>query len=150
MLVSQIYNKNIQPISLHTTIKEVVKMMVDSGHNAFVVVDDKQQVFGIITIQDIASSIIPEQFKNDNNMAEAMYKRGFFKQLCKKVGSESVEKYVRKDYKTASLNDNIMTIVANFLENGIYIVPIMNGTKLIGIVARKEIKTVLSKGLELE
>lgn len=150
MLISEIYNKNITFVSQDKTVREVVEMMGDTDHNGFVVINNKQNVVGTITIQDIASSIIPEKFKNEINIAKSMYKAGFFSELCKEIGDKKIKNYMRKDFSTVSLDDNILTIIANFLTTDTYLVPVVADDKLIGLVARKEIKKALAKGLGIQ
>lgn len=56
---------------------------------------------------------------------------------------------MRRDFIQVSLEDNIMSITADFLKNDLYIVPVVEKGELIGIVTRSEIKKALAAAMEI-
>lgn len=148
MLIEQIYNPHPRVISDATTVAEAIAQMDEDLHNGYIVLDDIGHVVGILTIQDVAAAIIPKQFRQNISLASGMYKKGFFHEMCADIKDFPVKKIMRKDFTTVTLDDNIMVVIADFLENDVYLVPVVNDeSELIGIVTRTEIKKALANGM---
>ncbi|NCN45552.1 MAG: hypothetical protein COU63_02485 [Candidatus Pacebacteria bacterium CG10_big_fil_rev_8_21_14_0_10_36_11] len=150
MFIKEIYNQNPKTISPTATIKDAVKRFVDEHINGFLVVDDKNKVLGVLALQDVAAATLPHQFKKNVSMAAAMYRRGFFTQEVEKLQDKPVSTIMRKNFATVSVNDNIMTVMADFLKNDLYIVPVLDEKKsLMGVITRSEIKHALAHTMSL-
>lgn len=115
--------------------------------NALVVVNTKNKVVGVISLQDIAGATIPTQFKKNIRMAAAMYKIGFFTEMCQQLKNKTVSEIMRKEFVSVSLDDNIMAVTADFLKNDLYVVPVIEDGKLLGVVTRSEIKKAIHYGM---
>lgn len=150
MLVADIYNTNISPVQEDITVSEVVTFLIDKHFNGVVVEDKKGNPVGVLSLQDIAAAIVPEEMTDNLALAEAMYVPGFFREQCQKVKDTKVKDIMRKDITMAHLETNVMEIAAEFLKNDLYIVPVVEDGKAIGIVTRSEIKTALAKGMDLK
>lgn len=149
MLISDLYHKNPRVISHTASILEVMLELVKDEINGLIVVDG-DTVKGVISLQDIAAATVPKQFQNNIHMAAAMYRRGFFSENAQAIKDKPVTKIMRKSFVSVSLHDNIMAITADFLKNDLYIVPVIEKEKLIGIVTRTEIKKALAYGMRLK
>ncbi|MBI2411172.1 MAG: CBS domain-containing protein [Candidatus Kerfeldbacteria bacterium] len=143
MLISDIYHANVITIHEDTTIEEVLKALVHHHFNGFIVVNDREEVVGLISVQDIAAATVPEQFRDNVNMAQAMYKRHFFSESCQELKHQKVKEIMRTDFLTVNLETNIMAVTADFLNNDLYVVPVVENGKLLGVVTRSEIKAAL-------
>jgi DeoR family transcriptional regulator, catabolite repression regulator len=149
MLISDVYHKEPSTIHQDKTVAEAVIMLLKEKFNGLVVVDNDKNVTGILSLQDIAGAVVPQEFEDNVNMASAMYKQGFFEQMCKEVQHKKISDIMRKDFIKVSLEDNILAVTADFLKNDLYIVPVFEHKKLIGIVTRSEIKQALAIGMEI-
>ncbi len=147
MLISDIYKSRPKTVSPDDTIVSVVKRMEKDEVNGFVVIDDHKKVVGIISLQDIAGALVPKEFKDNPNMALAMYKEHFFHDLCHGLEQQPVKKIMRKKFLMANLETNILAVLADFLMGDLYIVPVVEKGKLIGIVTRSEIKAAIQTGM---
>lgn len=147
MLIEDIYHPKVKTISTSDSVLEAVQKMEKDNINAFIVVDDNESVVGVLSLQDIAGATVPRQFRQNIRMAAAMYKVGFFTEMSQKIKSWPVSKVMRRDFVQVSLRDNIMAITADFLNNDLYIVPVIEKGKLIGIVTRTEIRDALLYGM---
>jgi CBS domain-containing protein len=78
-----------------------------------------------------------------------MYKEGFFKETCQAIKGKLVKEVMRKNILTVTPDTHIMVIMADFLKNDCYIVPVVEGGKLLGIVTRTEIKRALAEAMDL-
>lgn len=147
MLISEIYHKRPKTISVTATVKAAVEELLQDEINALVVLDEKQRVVGVLSLQDIAAATIPRQFRKNIRMAAAMYKRGFFTEMCQQLKDRPVTEVMRREFISVQLDDNIMVVTADFLKNDLYIVPVIEDKKLIGVVTRSEIKRALHYGM---
>ncbi|MFZ1721368.1 MAG: CBS domain-containing protein [Microgenomates group bacterium] len=149
MLISEIYHKNVITIDQSTTVLDALKTFIKKRINGLIVVDEHDHVVGVLSIQDIAAATIPRQFRQNIQMAAAMYRKGFFSENCEDIKNNSVRTVMRKNFTAVNLEDNIMAVTADFLKNDLYIVPVFKEGKLAGVVTRSEIKKALAYGMKL-
>lgn len=147
MLIKEIYKKNPKTVSSSATIEEVIDLLIKNDINGLIVVNDNGVVKGVVSLQDIAAATIPRQFKNNIRMAAAMYKKGFFTEMCQGLMHKTVTTVMRKEFVAVGLEDNIMAVTADFLKNDLYIVPVIEDKKLLGVVTRTEIKHAIAYGM---
>jgi len=147
VLIRDIYHQNPKTISSTATVKEAIEMLLSNRINGLIVIDADKKVHGVVSLQDIAAATIPRQFKHNIRMAAAMYKPGFFTDMCQALRDNPVTSVMRKEFVSVSLTDNIMAITADFLKNDLYLVPVLEKKKLIGIVTRSEIKRAIAYGM---
>ncbi len=144
MNVEQIFRKKFYSIESSKTVKDAISLMEEKGISALPVLNNKGKVLGIVTLQDIAGAIVPDEFEKNPSMSLAMDKPDFFDEMCKKVGQQKVEKIMRKDFLKVKLDSPIMTVFADFLHNDLYHVPVTDeNDRLLGIIARNDVKKVL-------
>ncbi len=152
MLIAEIYNPHPQTIKPDVKIKDALKELIGDDINGLVVVDDDKRVVGVLSLQDIAAATVPREFRHNLGVAAAMYKKGFFTQLCHELENQPVSRVMRRNFQSVTLEDNIMAVTADFLKNDLYIVPVVSSDdnhKLIGVVTRTEIKDALAYGMGL-
>jgi CBS-domain-containing membrane protein len=149
--VKDIYRKSVVVISQDLTLKEALQMMVEKSFNALVVVDGHNNLKGILSTQDIASATIPSEMQYNVSLAQAMFKPGFFEEMCQDIGKRKVKEVMRTNYVTAQAETNIMEVVADFLNHDLYIVPVLDEKgNITGIVTRTEIKKALAQGMGIQ
>ena len=149
MLIADIYHKSFITIDHSARIAEALALCIKHHINGLIVVDDKNHVVGVLSVQDIAAATIPSQFRQNPDMAAAMYTRGFFHQMCREVAKKSVSTIMRRKFESVGLDDNIMSVTADFLKNDLYILPVIEKKQLIGIITRSQIKSALARGMEI-
>jgi CBS domain-containing protein len=81
-------------------------------------------------------------------LVDAMYKESFFQETCLAIKNKKIKDVMRKNILTVTPTTHIMVIMADFLKNDCYIVPVVEEGKLIGIVTRTEIKRALIEAME--
>jgi CBS domain-containing protein len=151
MLIEKIYQKKPHVISPDLSIFDAIKKMLEFNVNGFIVVENTDHVVGILSLQDIAAATVPKQFQNNISMAMAMYRKGYFREMVQKLRDKLTKDIMRKEFIKVTLETNIMVIMADFLKNDLYIVPVVkNGNKLLGIVTRSEIRKALAEGIGIE
>lgn len=151
MLIKEIYHKDPVTILSDLTVRESLKVIVNKKINGLIVLDAKnhKKVVGVLSVQDIAAATVPRQFRKNLGIAAALYKKGFFHEMCAEIQDQPVTKIMRKDFEWVSLEDHIMSVTAEFLRGDLYIVPVIENKELIGVVTRSEIKKALAVGMKL-
>lgn len=147
MLISEIYHEHPKVIRNTATVVEALEILVKNRINALIVLNAKDSVVGILSLQDIAAATIPGQFRKNVRMAAAMYRRGFFTEMCQALKDQLITSIMRKDFVSVRLTDNIMSVTADFLKNDLYVVPVIENNTLLGVVTRSEIKKALLYGM---
>lgn len=132
------------------TIREAVTELIATKYNAFVVVDNSNNIVGVLSLQDIAGATVPPEFKNNVTMASAMYRHGYFQERCREIQDMLVKDVMRTNFISVSLDDNIMAITADFLKNDLYVVPVVEQGKLLGVITRSEIKHAIGRAMGVE
>ncbi len=150
MLIEELYHKNPITLSPDVTLAEALGKMEKDDVNGFIVVDGDKKVLGIISLQDIAAVTVPYQFRKNYGMAMGMYRRGFFHEQAKEIKDKKVKEVMRLDFTSVNLKTNIMAIMSDFLKNDLYIVPVVEKGKLIGVVTRSQIREALLTGMNLD
>ena len=149
MLISELYHPHTITVAEDATVVEALEVFLKKKVNGLVVVNEKDMVVGVLALQDIAAATIPRQFRQNVQMAAAMYRPGFFSENCADIMHNSVKTVMRKNFTVVNLNDNIMAVTADFLKNDLYIVPVIDKGELLGVVTRSEIKKALAYGMRL-
>jgi len=134
-------------IGTQATVKDALLRMDQENTNGLLVLDDGQ-VVGILALQDIAAAAVPDEMKHDVSLAGAMFKEGYFEEGARNVLKQKVSEVMRTDFLVVGPNASIMEIAADFLQNDLYIVPVIDDGKLIGVVTRTEIRRALTKSLD--
>ena len=150
MLIADYFHRDTWTVNQNSTIYQAIFEMVDKRSNSIVVVDDKNYPVGVISIQDIAAAIVPSEFIENTNMARAMYKSGFFDEQVLKMQNLPVKDVMRKEFSKIDLKSNTLEILADFLQNDLYTVPIMDGEKMIGVATRSDVKKAIAQVLGIK
>ena len=150
MLVQEIYNKHINPMHEDITIQEALKIFIEKDFNSVLVVNKHEKLVGVLSLQDIATSIIPVEMKENPNLAEAMYKTHFFHEAAQEIKDKPIKKFMRTNFHCVSPQTNVMEVAAEFLANDLYIVPVCEKEKLVGIITRSDIRHAFALAMEIE
>lgn len=148
MKVDSIYHRDPVSIPSSVSVRETLEVMLKHSVNSLVVMDDNI-IRGIITTEDIARAVVPDEFENNTGMADAMYKPHFFEELCVQLGERPITAVMRTDYLSVSPTSPVITVAADFLKNNLYVVPVIENEKLVGIVTRTQILNAITRALHL-
>lgn len=137
--------KHANTILVNSSVREALEKMKHEDCNSLCVLSEQGHLEGIITLQDIAGAAVPPEFVENSSMAEAMHKEGFFAEECKKLAEKPIKNIMRKEFITATPETHILTIMADFLNNDLYNVPVVEDDHLIGVITRTDIRDALTK-----
>lgn len=149
MLISELYHKHAHTVKENIKVVDALHIFIEKKINGLIVLNSRDEVVGVLALQDIAAATVPRQFRHNIQMAVAMYKPGFFSENCDEIKDKPVSEVMRKKFTVTSLHDNIMAVTADFLKNDLYIVPVVEKGELLGVVTRSEIKKALAYGMRI-
>ena len=144
--VNDLYRSDAVTIGIQATIKEALQRMDSEASNGLIVLDG-DEVVGIISLQDIAGAAVPVEMQNNASLAGALFKEGYFEEAARKLLRHKVVDLMRTDFLSVTRQASILEIGADFLQNDLYIVPVIEEGKLLGVVTRTEIRQALTKAL---
>lgn len=149
MSITYLYRPNPITIDQHASVRDALKLMIEKGSNGLLVTDQSTTLVGILSLQDIAGAIVPVEMQQNVTLAQAMFKEGFFEEQAKEIADKKVTEYMRKHYKSVTPHASIFEIAAEFLQNDLYIIPVVQEDKLVGVISRSEIKQVLALAMNI-
>ncbi len=149
MLVAEIYNKHPKTVEENATVKEVIAELLKDDVNGSIVLNSHGHVTGIISLQDIAAATVPAEMREHSTFAAALFKEGLFTEMSQEIANEPIKTLMRKNFMKVTLQTNILEITVDFLNNDLYIVPVFEGERLIGVISRSELKRAIAKEMGL-
>jgi CBS domain-containing protein len=131
--IKEVMIPDLTSVSADTPIKEAVKVMSRQRMVGLPVVDNDQNVIGIITESDIAKACLPGYYKELHNPS---FIPDFdqFSQQAKKIAHFPVKEFMTREVFTVEENTS-RTEAANLLfRKQLRIVPVVRAGKLVGIL----------------
>jgi CBS domain-containing protein len=131
--IKEVMIPDLTSVSADTPIKEAVKVMSRQRMVGLPVVDNDQNVIGIITESDIAKACLPGYYKELQNPS---FIPDFdqFSQQAKKIAHFPVKEFMTREVFTVEENTS-RTEAANLLfRKQLRIVPVVRAGKLVGIL----------------
>lgn len=133
MKIKEIMIPDLTSVSADTPIKEVVKIMSRQRTVGLPVVDNDQNIVGIITENDITKACLPNYYKELKNPS---FIPDFdqFSQQAKKIANLPTKEFMTREVSTVE-EDTSRTDAANLLfRKHLRIVPVVRKGKLAGIL----------------
>lgn len=118
ILVKDALEHNVETVSIHLTVTEVAEILRKSRYHGFPVIDDNENLFGMITFQDLRTAI--QQGKEN----------------------EEIKNIATKQILTAFPHDTLNSILKKLAMRGIGSIPVVdpkNNKKVVGIITRSDI-----------
>ena len=133
MKIKEVMIPDLTSVSADTPIKEAVKIMSRQRMVGLPVVDNNQNVIGIITESDIAKACLPGYYKELQNPT-FIPDFNQFSQQAKKIAHFPVKEFMTREVFTVE-EDTSRTETANLLfRKQLRIVPVVRAGKLVGIL----------------
>ena len=133
MKIKEVMIPDLTSVSADTPIKEAVEIMSRQRMVGLPVVDNDQNVIGIITESDIAKACLPGYYKELQNPS---FIPDFdqFSQQAKKIAHFPVKEFMTREVFTVE-EDTSQTEAANLLfRKRLRILPVVRGRKMVGIL----------------
>ncbi len=125
------------------SIKEAVDHLIEKETNRLIVVNDSQQIVGMLSSWDIARYIIPDYLENDRRLA-TFASEGLFTKRVHEVADDPVEKAMSTDVHTIKKDHTLIEAAILLTEKSVRLLPVVDeNDKLIGYINRTHIKNAI-------
>ncbi len=148
MDVKEIMTKAVVSVNRDSTIDEIAQVLIDNKVSGLPVLSDGGYLIGIVTEGDLLrremSPRLPEFI---NILGAVIYYHGVerYNEDFKKILAQTASDIMTEDLITVKEDTDISEVARLMLNNNIKQVPVVDGSKLIGIVSRADIVKLLLK-----
>ncbi len=122
IFVARLMSTDVCTVTPDTLVEDAAQIMLENGIGSVVVVDETNQLAGILTTTDFVK-IVAEQKPKDQT---------------------PVSKYMSTNCVTASAQDSIDDVARSMIEHGFHHMPVTDGTEVIGIITTTDLTAYLS------
>ncbi|SDC23423.1 MULTISPECIES: CBS domain-containing protein [unclassified Candidatus Frackibacter] len=148
MLAKDVMTKDVITVNEEATIKEVAKLLTKHKISGLPVVNDEQELVGVVTEQDLIVRDKKLHFPDYIYLLDSIiylesfreFEEEFKKMIGTKVGDVMSEDVIAVDTETST--EEIATMMT---ENEINRVPVLEKDELVGIVSRNDLVSSLVK-----
>jgi len=148
MEVKEIMTKDVVSVNRNSTIDEIAQTLIDNKVSGLPVLSDGGYLVGVVTEGDLLrremSPRLPEFI---NILGAVIYYHGVerYNEDFKKILAQTAADIMTEDLITVKEETDISEVARLMLNNNIKQIPVVDGSKLIGIVSRADIVKLLLK-----
>ena len=148
MNVKEIMTKEVVSVKRDSTIDEIAQVLIDNKVSGLPVLSDGGYLIGVVTEGDLLrremSPRLPEFI---NILGAVIYYHGVerYNEDFKKLLAQTASDIMTEDLITVKEDTDISEVARLMLNNNIKQIPVVDGSKLIGIVSRADIVKLLLK-----
>jgi CBS domain-containing protein len=148
MNVKEIMTKEVVSVKRDSTIDEIAQVLIDNKVSGLPVLSDGGYLIGVVTEGDLLrremSPRLPEFI---NILGAVIYYHGVerYNEDFKKILAQTASDIMTEDLITVKEDTDISEVARLMLNNNIKQIPVVDGSKLIGIVSRADIVKLLLK-----
>jgi CBS domain-containing protein len=126
IFVGSLMTSPVTTVSPETAANDAAALMLEEGISSVVVVDDADELVGILTSTDFVAIAAAD------HSAESV----------------SVADYMTTDIVTTTVNESIQDVADRFIEHGIHHVPVVAGSGVVGMVTTTDLTAYLSGSID--
>ncbi|MFH1701214.1 MAG: PTS sugar transporter subunit IIA [Candidatus Zixiibacteriota bacterium] len=145
LTAKDIMHHNIITIKPENTLKDVANLMFRHRLSALAVVDDDNNLLGVITDKELIQAALPDFKSLISNLNYSLDVEPF-EELLKKEDKIKVEQLYVKDHEVVTGNAKIVEVAAMMLFKDLRRVFVVKDKKLVGILLRKDIVNMIIRG----
>lgn len=146
MKVSHIMTKKTISVKEHDTLDRVIKILSSNNITGCPVVDDSQNIIGIVTQTDVLRYVNVygkvNKYSKFSSLIQSAITGG--KMDISKLKKTKVKDFCRKKVVTISETQNIRDVIRVMDRYDVERLPVVNRKKLVGILTRKDVIKALS------
>ena len=146
MKVEEVMERNVIGVNRNSSIEEIVSAMIESKVSGLPVLSDGGYLVGIVTEGDLLRlKTTPRLPEFINLLGAVIYYRGVdkYNEDFKKLLAQKASEIMTEDVVAVKEGTDIADVVHLMLDNNIKQVPVVDGSKLIGMVTRANIIRLL-------
>ncbi len=146
---SEIMTKDVITVVPSTTVEDLARVLVDHKISGTPVVDDKGDLIGIVTENDLIRKNKKFHIPTIVRLFDAfimLESKSKIEQEIKEMAAVTVADIYRKEVVTASEDTPVDEIATIMSDKGLHLVPVVDGRKIKGIIGKIDIIKGLSRG----
>ncbi len=147
MLVKEFMTKDVVTCSPDQTVGEAAELMSEKGFNIMPIVDDSNKLLGIITESDFIGKEV--EIPHAMVSMKKIFGKTFNLKDVEAVYAESkktkLEKVMSTNLKTIAPDATLNSLVDLMVSSNLKRIPVVDGDKLVGIIARKDLIRAFNK-----
>ncbi|MBI5211934.1 MAG: CBS domain-containing protein [Nitrospirae bacterium] len=143
-----IMTKNVIAANPETTIEELARTLIEHKISGAPVVDEDGNLYGIVTENDLISQNKRFHIPTVVRLFDAfimLESPGKLEKEMKKMAAVTVDEICSKDVITVTEDTSIEDIATIMAEKKAYLIPVIDGKKIIGIIGKMDIIKGMSK-----
>ncbi|MEE9443886.1 MAG: PTS sugar transporter subunit IIA [candidate division Zixibacteria bacterium] len=145
LTAKDIMHHNIITIKPEDTLKDVANLMFRHRLSALAVVDDDNNLLGLITDKELIRAALPDFKSLISNLNYSLDVEPF-EELLKKEDKIKVKQLYVRDHEVVTRDTKIVEVAAMMLFKDLRRVFVVEETKLVGILLRKDIVNMIIRG----
>jgi len=135
MRAKDIMTTPVYTVRPETPIKEAAALLVDRGISALPVVNDAEELVGIVSERDLIS--LEARAQVHGRIRQALHRT--------KPTPRTVEEVMTRRVVTLTENADATQVARVMLDKGVKRIPIVSGDHVVGIVARRDVLKILAR-----
>ena len=138
-----------EPVRVSSTarLRTILEAILGSDQDAAMVVDEAGNLLGLVGIHDVLRQIVPKYLDLDANLAKVMHK-SYFDEVFAEQGDVTATDLMShgSEVETVSPDDAVIKAAALFVEHRRKILPVVEGSRVVGVITRRSVlRRVLEK-----
>ncbi len=143
-----IMTRNVITANPETTIEKLARTLIEHRISGAPVVDEDGNLYGIVTENDLISQNKRFHIPTVVRLFDAfimLESPGKLEKEMKKMAAVTVDEICSKDVITVTEDTSIEDIATIMAEKKVYLIPVIDGKKIIGIIGKMDIIKGMSK-----
>tara|TARA_R110002072_G_scaffold276051_1_gene437343 strand:+ start:73790 stop:74236 length:447 start_codon:yes stop_codon:yes gene_type:complete len=131
------------PITLNQNklVKDAADVMTDKGISVLPIIDDNDNLVGIITESDFVGKAVevPHALVSIKQIFKENFNNASVEAICSKARNKVLKDVMSTNLKTVNENSSLDEIINLMITKNVKRIPVVNGDKITGIITRKDI-----------
>lgn len=145
-LISEIMAREVLTVSQDSSIGEAARLLLERHINGLPVVDDENNILGIICQSDLVSQQkklpIPSVFTLLDGIIPLRFSSDVEKEI-KKMAATTVKDAMTKDPTTVAPDTSLEEAATLMVQNNYHTLPVVENGKLVGIIGKEDVLKTL-------
>ena len=151
MKVKDIMSTSVLTVKKDTTIEEIAHILVDNDISGVPVVDDEDNILGIVTEKDLLYKDVEPHFPPVVEiLGGTIFLKGVkeYNEKLRKLVATKAEEIMTKRVVTVEEDAIVEHVAELMVEKDINRIPVVNKGKLVGIISRSDVVKYIAKMME--
>jgi CBS domain-containing protein len=144
----EIMSTEVHTVSPDTGVEELARMFEEKGYNALPVLDKKGRLLGIVTQTDLVEQDKPLHIPTVISIFDwVLYLESekSFREEVEKITARTAGQICTRDVVTCGPETPVSEIADLMVKHAAHLVPVLEGEKLVGVVARLDVIRSMGK-----